>query len=182
MNKKSLDSKNLVKVLDVNKNIRFDLRYAGKNNFTKKKLYKKPICLLRKKAAIALSKAQKKLEKRGLGLLLWDCYRPPKIQKKLRKVFDDENLVPKVSNHSKGIAVDLTLCQKDGACLKMPTEFDDFSKKAGANYTHLSEERIKNRDLLKRVMEEEGFKQSKLEWWHFDFLKIKNPRVIYLKI
>src|SRR6056297_2172193 len=162
MNKKILKSHNLVKVSDINKSIKFDLRYASKNNFTKKKLYKKPICLLREKTAQALSRVAKSLKEYNLFLLIWDCYRPPSIQKQLRQVFDNESLVPKVSNHSKGIAVDLTLCKKDGTPLKMPTGFDDFSKKAESGFMDISQEKMKNRALLRNVMEKQGFKQSKL--------------------
>lgn len=182
MNKKMLESKNLVKISDINQDIKFDLRYASKNNFTKKKLYTRPVCLLREKVAQALSKVAKNLKEYDLFLLIWDAYRPPYVQKQLRQVFDDESLIPKISDHSKGTAVDLTLCKKDGRPVKMPTGFDNFSQKAHSDFMDISQEQMKNRELLKNVMEKHSFKQSKLEWWHFDYLGIENAKVINLEI
>lgn len=164
----------LVNIVNINKKIKLDLRYATRNNFTNKKLYPKSICLLEKEVALALNKIQIELEKQNLGLIIWDGYRPPSVQEKLREYFDDENFVDLVSNHSKGISVDVSLCDKRGVELKMPTDFDDFSKKANSAYPNLSRERIENRSLLKEIMEKHDFKQDENEWWHFDFEPLIN--------
>ena len=56
----------------------------------------------------------------------------------------------------------------------MPTDFDDFSEKAGTKFTNLTKEKILNRNLLSSVMKKHGFLQNKLEWWHFDFVPLVN--------
>ena len=54
------------------------LRYAGSENFLGRPVtgYEAPRCLLTVQAAEALGKAQDLAEGEGLGLLVYDCYRP----------------------------------------------------------------------------------------------------------
>lgn len=158
----------LVNISDINPSIRLDIRYATKNNFTKTKLYSKPLCMLRPAIAKALDSVQKELQKEKLGLVVWDAYRPPSVQKKLREYVDDPNFVSLVSNHSRGIAVDVTLCRTDGTLIAMPTEFDDFSEKARSDCLGLTKDQLVNRNKLKTVMHKYGFSQNAFEWWHFD--------------
>jgi len=149
-----------------------DMRYATENNFTKRKLY--PVadqCLLCEPAARRLARVQEKLEKQGLGLKVWDCYRPISVQQKLWDVVPDPRYVadPKVgSRHNRGASVDLTLVDKKGIELAMPTGFDDFSPKAHRTFMDLPVEALRNRERLQRAMEEEGFVGLPTEWWHFD--------------
>lgn len=168
----------LVNVKQVNNRIKFNIKYATKNNFINKKLYKKSFCLLKKEVALAINKVQLELEQQNLGLIIWDAYRPPFVQKILKSYFNDENFISSVSNHSKGISVDVSLCDNNKIELNMPTEFDNFSKKAHSNYLNLDSEKLKNRAILKRVMEKHGFKQDKYEWWHFDFISLINSPII----
>jgi D-alanyl-D-alanine dipeptidase len=74
------------------------------------------------------------------------------------------------SRHNRGCSVDVSLVDlKTGAELAMPTEYDNFTAKAGARYPDLQLTVLQNRDLLIRVMDKHGFKVMPSEWWHFDF-------------
>lgn len=75
----------------------------------------------------------------------------------------------KGSRHNRGMAVDLTLVDKEGKELSMPTEYDDFTEKAHRDYMNISEEQIKNRKILEDVMTKYGFIGLTTEWWHFDY-------------
>ena len=171
----------LVPVVKVNKNIRFDIRYATKNNFTGKVVYPSATCYLQEKAALALGAAQKELEKRGLGLKVFDGYRPPSVQKKFWDILGERfpNPVERAryvappergSKHSTGMAVDLTLVDlKTGKELEMPSAFDDFSEKAHRTYNKMPSKLVaKNCRLLEKVMKKHGFFGCPTEWWHFN--------------
>jgi D-alanyl-D-alanine dipeptidase len=161
----------LVNVQEVNPHIKLDIRYATSNNFIKKQVYKKPICFVHRIVAEKLNAVQKELETMGLGLLLWDGYRSLAVQEIFWSLIPDERYVmppSKGSRHNRGVAVDCTLITKDGIQLPMPTDFDDFSDKAHADYMDLSQEVLNNRKLLQTIMCKHGFKIMKWEWWHFD--------------
>ena len=163
----------LVDIFEVNKNIAIDIRYATTNNFTKKIIYKSDNCYVHKDVAEALDKIQKHLEKQGLGLKIFDGYRPLWAQEILFDVFPDERYVgnpKKTTKHTRGIAIDLTLINlKDLSELEMPTEFDSFSERAHLVFEDLPENIKKNRKLLQDVMIKiGGFEPLANEWWHFD--------------
>lgn len=162
----------LVNIQDVAPGIRLDIRYATARNFTGTKLYEEAACYLRVPAARALAAAQRELEKQRLGLKVYDCYRPLSVQRKLWKLVPDERYVAnpeKGSRHNRGAAVDLTLVDRNGRELPMPTEYDDFSERAHRDYSALPESAIRNRALLEDIMKRHGFEPLPTEWWHFDF-------------
>lgn len=161
----------LVNIKDVNPNIRLDIRYATANNFSKQQVYKKAVCFVHPLVAEKLNAVQKELESMELGLLIWDGYRSLAVQEIFWNLVPDERYVmppSKGSRHNRGVAVDCTLVKKDGTLLPMPTDFDDFSDKAHADYLDLPQEVINNRKLLQTIMCKQGFKIMKWEWWHFD--------------
>ena len=161
----------LVDVQSINPRIVVDLRYAGANNFTGRQIYSSAKCYLRRKVALKLDAIQQKLEKIGLGLKVWDGYRPLSVQKIFWDLHPDPRYVapPDIgSRHNRGSAVDLTLVDKEGRELKMPTDFDDFSTRAHLDYERLPKEVLYNRTLLENVMREHGFVPLPTEWWHFD--------------
>lgn len=168
----SQENPSLIDVKKLAPGIVVEMRYATTNNFTKKKLY--PVadeCLLCEPAAQRLAHVQKNLEKRGLGLKVWDCYRPISVQRKLWEIVPDDRYVAnpeKGSRHNRGASVDLTLVDSKGRELEMPTGFDEFSERAHRNFMDLSKEALKNRALLQEAMEAEGFLPLPTEWWHFD--------------
>jgi zinc D-Ala-D-Ala dipeptidase len=116
--------------------IRQDIRYAGADNFTGRPVhgYFAPECILTRNAATALARVQADLEKDGLGLKVYDCYRPQRSVSAFvtwAKNLTDEVMkhwlypnVPKdklfawgyiaeKSGHSRGSTVDLTLIPLD---------------------------------------------------------------------
>jgi len=161
----------LVDIKEVNPHIIVDMRYATEDNFAKKKLYDSNTCFLRKSTAVKLDTVQKELERMNLGLKVWDCYRPLAVQWVFWAILPDERYVanPKTgSRHNRASAVDLTVVDSQGKELQMPTGFDDFSLKAGHRYQDLPDEAIRNRELLKGLMEKAGFIPLPEEWWHYD--------------
>ncbi|MFM1795002.1 MAG: hypothetical protein RL642_1387 [Bacteroidota bacterium] len=153
--------------------IRYDLKYATTNNFTGVQLYPSNTTdtYLRKEPAEALAKVATTLAGMGLGITVWDAYRPHHVTVKFWELIKDERYVAhpaKGSGHNRGIAIDMTLYDlKTGANLEMPTGFDDFSEIAHHGFEGISAKQKQNRELLKAVMEKNGFIPFQTEWWHF---------------
>jgi D-alanyl-D-alanine dipeptidase len=154
-----------------------DLRYATTNNFTGHKIYKDQTARLRPDALEALIIVATKLRLKGYRLVVWDAYRPPAYQKVLRETVDDDHYVAKVSNHSRGITVDLSLAREDGSFIDMGGQYDDFSQISHQDAVGLNSQQIKNRQILADAMAIAGFQQLPYEWWHFD-LKTAQPAAI----
>lgn len=164
------NNKGLVDISAIDAAIIIDLKYACSDNIFGKPLYEENKAYLRKPTAEKLAAANNKLKQKGLGLKVWDAYRPLFVQKMMWKLKPDANFVAnpeKGSVHNKGCAVDVTLVDKDGNDVPMPTKFDDFSVKAKADYENLPGEVIANREILKEALMSSGFSQYKNEWWHF---------------
>lgn len=145
------------------------MAYATVNNFTGQVLYSDPTALLRAEAAAALYRAADDLAGQGLRILLLDAYRPVSVQKKLWAVRPDPDYVadPAVgSDHSRGIAVDLTLARGEVA-LDMGTDFDAAVVQSHHGRTDISAQAVRNRLILKAAMEAAGFAANPLEWWHY---------------
>jgi D-alanyl-D-alanine dipeptidase len=136
-------------------------------------IYKSPKAYLRRPVAEALFKIEKELNSKGLGLKVYDAYRPYSATLKFYEVFPDTSFVAsprKGSRHNRGCAVDVTIIDlKTGKELEMPTSFDDFTEKASQSYMKLPENAIKNRKLLSEIMTKYGFVKYEPEWWHYDF-------------
>ncbi len=150
-----------------------EIRYATPYNFTGTQLYPFPAAYVRRELIPHLEAIQKELAKEGLGLKIYDGYRPLPIQGKMWDLIHDERFVsnPAVNRgrHTRGTAVDVTLVDKLGNPLPMPSNYDEFSPRAAVNYTGGTEEQRYNRDHLQRVMTRHGFLSYPDEWWHFDF-------------
>ncbi|MBI3558271.1 MAG: M15 family metallopeptidase [Deltaproteobacteria bacterium] len=157
-----------------------EIRYATTNNFTGKVVYPAARCLLRKEVAQSLARVQRKLSREGLGLKLWDCYRPFSVQKQFWALVPDERYVARPiekdgkpiagSKHNRGAAVDLTLLDAQGQELEMPSGYDDFSERAHRDYAGASPSARANMKTLEAAMAREGFVPYPTEWWHFDAL------------
>jgi D-alanyl-D-alanine dipeptidase len=73
------------------------------------------------------------------------------------------------SRHNRGAAVDLTLYDlATGEPVPMPSGYDEFSPRAFPHYPGGTTSERRHRELLRRVMEAEGFRVYHSEWWHFD--------------
>jgi D-alanyl-D-alanine dipeptidase len=168
-----------------------EARYYGAHNFVGTQIdgYDAPRCLLTAKAAHALAAVQHDLAKTGLGLKVFDCYRPtravahfvrwakdiadlknkvefyPDVPK--RDLFRDGYIAER-SSHSRGSTVDLTVVRlTDGEALDMGTGFDLFSPKSWPNSKAVAPQQHANRVLLAGAMQRHGFVPYPKEWWHF---------------
>jgi D-alanyl-D-alanine dipeptidase len=151
-----------------------DIRYATKNNFMQQVMYKQAKAFARKPVVAQLKIMQEVLKSKGLGLKIFDAYRPYAVTIAFYQKAKDKNFVAhpaKGSRHNRGCAIDLTLVDlKTGKELPMPTPYDSFEEAASPSFTKLPAHVIKNRDLLIDVMQANGFKVIDNEWWHFDFV------------
>ena len=165
--------------------IHYDMRYTTNENFIGRPIngYKEPICYLTHETVPALQKVQKTLQTQGYSLRIFDCFRPqravdhfvrwakelddtkmkksyyPNVKKK--DLFRDGYIAAK-SGHSRGSTLDLTI---DG--LDMGTPFDYFDPRSHTNAKNVTKKQHDNRMFLKKVMEENGFKNYAEEWWHY---------------
>ncbi|TVQ42546.1 MAG: peptidase M15 [Saprospirales bacterium] len=166
---------------DINRiqpDILLDLRYATTNNFLEKQLYECARCFLRPETAKALQKVHLELRTKGYGLLVWDCYRPQSVQRKMWAVMPNPNYVAnpeRGSMHSRGVAVDATIVDEAGIPLNMGTDFDYFGRAAHYDNRDLPEEVLQNRDLLRATMEKYGLMGIRTEWWHFSMRDLGYP-------
>ena len=148
----------------------------------KQPVYDTAAAFLLRPAAEALKKVQSELNKMGYGLKIFDGYRPYQVTVRFYETFHDTVFVASPytgSRHNRGCAVDLTIINlKTGKDLAMPTPYDAFSPKAQTNYANLPSKIIKNRELFKKVMTENGFDIYPDEWWHFDFGKWRKYPVL----
>lgn len=149
-----------------------DIRYATTNNFTGQVLYPSARCLLREPVAYRLLQAQRILRAQGMGLKVFDCYRPIEVQKKMWAIFPDANYVANPaaggSRHNRGTAVDVGLVDAAGNEMKMPSAFDEFSERSHLDFLTAEPAALKNRQILQTAMRQAGFKPVNTEWWHFD--------------
>ncbi len=155
-----------------------EVRYATTYNFTGHVLYPFPAVFLHKDAAAALQKVQEELATQGLGLKIYDGYRPLSVQAKMWQIVPDERYVsdPQKSKgkHTRGTAVDVALVDHMGNELRMPTTYDDFTEKAHRTSDKWSGEERANSLKLEAVMKKFGFEPFVYEWWHFDLAGWQN--------
>ena len=182
-----LNSHQLIDIKKANPTIIIDLRYATTQNFTGKKIYTKNICYVQQDIVPLLDRIQKELNQQGLGLKIWDAYRPKEAQQAFWDIVHDEHYVSHPTKgrrvHLRGVAIDVTLIDlKTGKELLMPTEFDNFSLKAHANsLTGINQEAINNRKKLQHIMIKHGFKPVTTEWWHFDKINWQKYPILDIK-
>ena len=174
--------------------IRTELRYATAHNFVGEKIegYRQPRCILTRQAATALGKVQEELRPFGLGLKVFDAYRPqravdhfvrwardlddtrmkaefyPAVAK--NDLFKEEYIAAR-SGHSRGSTVDLTMVslagKSVGSELDMGTGFDFFGTESWPDNPSMTAQQRANRLLLQALMEKCGFRPYAREWWHF---------------
>jgi D-alanyl-D-alanine dipeptidase len=156
--------------------IRVELAYGGPHNLTGRRLpgYCREWALLLDPAARDLARVQRRLRRRGLGLLVLDAYRPARASRALvrwarRSGRGDlvGTYIATRSRHNTGSAVDLTLIRhRDGKRLRMGSGFDDLS--ARAHTRNASGRAMRNRLVLEAAMERFGFTNYWREWWHYE--------------
>jgi len=171
----TLRGPDLVDVATLDSTMRFDIRYATTNNFMGARMYEEPRAFLQRPAAAALERAARDLAALGYGLLIHDAYRPWYVTKMfwdatppaLRSFVANP---ARGSKHNRGCAVDLELYDlATGRVVEEPSGYDEFSPRADPWYPGGTALARWQRDLLRRVMEAEGFTVDPGEWWHFDY-------------
>jgi zinc D-Ala-D-Ala dipeptidase len=150
-----------------------DIRYATEDNFMNQRLYPLAAAWLRAPAAEALAAAERELAEQGIGLRIFDAYRPYSVTRIMWERIRDPDYVAdpaRGSRHNRGAAVDLTLIDLEtGEELEMPTGYDNFTERAHHDFDDLREEVKENRRILRETMERHGFVALASEWWHYDF-------------
>jgi D-alanyl-D-alanine dipeptidase len=168
------DSGDLVNVVSMKRPPLEEIRYATSCNFTGERLYPFPAAYVRKELIPHLEAVQRELAAKGFALKIYDGYRPLPVQQEMWDLIHDERFVsnPAVNRgrHTRGTAVDVTLVERHGKPVPMPSDFDEFSPRAAVSYHGGTVEERRNRDLLQRVMTRHGFLSYPDEWWHFDFM------------
>lgn len=172
------DTSQWVDISFMDSSIVVDMKYATTDNFVNEKMYDCGRCFLRPAVAEAIQEIHIELQSKGLGLKVYDCFRPRPIQWKLWEKVPDPRFVSdpkKGSMHNRGAAVDLTLVNLKGEELDMGTKFDYFGKEAYPSYTNLPDTVLNNRKLLSEIMLSNGFKAISTEWWHYSYTKKSYP-------
>ena len=172
-NKRDAD---LIELTKIDPSIKLDIRYATANNFVGRAVYPEGRAFLQRPAAEAVARVHKLLKKEGLGLVIFDGYRPWTITKLFWDVVPEDKRTfvadpAKGSKHNRGCAIDLSIFDlKTGKLVPMPSGYDEFTERASPSYTGGTDEERRNRDKLRRLMEAEGFIVNANEWWHFDYM------------
>lgn len=168
-----------------------EMRYAGAHNFVGRRVdgYEAPVCLLTREAAEALAGVQAEFAASGLGLKVFDCYRPQRAVADFARWAADlsdqstkAEFYPNVdktrlfelgyiaerSGHSRGSTVDLTLIDlATGVEVDMGSPFDLFDTRSWPSDETVSAAARANRAMLADVMRRHGFRPLREEWWHF---------------
>ncbi|HBK87077.1 MAG: M15 family metallopeptidase [Cyclobacteriaceae bacterium] len=151
----------------------FDIRYATTNNFLKEKIYTSARAFVRRPVAEALKRAQADFNKLGLGIKIYDAYRPYAATVLFYERYHDTTYVAspyRGSKHNRGCALDMSLINlKTRKEIPMPTEWDSFRKEAWPSTPIQDPVARKNRATIISIMKKNGFKVNASEWWHFDF-------------
>lgn len=153
----------------------FDIRYAGVNNFMGERFYDSAGAFLQKPAAHSLLYVDRMLSRHGLGVIVYDAYRPWYVTKMFYDATPDaqKNFVAdpsKGSHHNRGTAVDIGLYDlKTGELIDMGSGFDEFSERASPSYAGGTSYGRWHRKLLEYYMNKADFTVYEDEWWHFDY-------------
>ena len=187
----TMDPSGFVLLADYVPHIVQEIRYYSTYNFIGDRIdgYEDPCALLTKEAARALKAVSNEMIVQGYRLKVFDAYRPvcavkhfvlwgiedqdvrmkpyfyPDLEK--QELFE-KGYIAKLSSHSRGSTVDLTLLDmRTGKELDMGSPFDMFSEISHPDCRDISKEQFENRMLLQRVMMRNGFEPLSCEWWHF---------------
>jgi len=165
----------LVEIQTMEASIHLEIRYATTNNFMGIALYEQPRAFLQRPAAEALLRAHRTLSQYGYGIIVYDAYRPWTVTKMFWEATPEPQRVfvadpAKGSRHNRGGAVDVGLYDlATGVPVAMISGYDEFSPRAFPDFPGGTSQQRRDRELLRIVMEGEGFTVYPEEWWHFDY-------------
>ncbi|HSI88275.1 MAG TPA: M15 family metallopeptidase [Pyrinomonadaceae bacterium] len=166
----------MIELITLDSSIMLDVRYARDDNFIGRPVYPSARVFLQPVAANAVANVHRDLAENGLGLVIFDGYRPWSITKLFWEVVLPEHRQfvadpERGSKHNRGCAVDLSLFDRTtGDFLPMPSGYDEFTERASPDYPGGTDDERRNRDLLRSRMEAAGFTVNPREWWHFDHI------------
>ncbi|MGI9040164.1 MAG: serine hydrolase [Gemmatimonadales bacterium] len=173
----------LVELRGLEPNIAYDIRYATSNNFMGAPFYNSAHAFLQRPAAEALTRAARKLNALGYGLLVHDAYRPWYVTKMFWDGTPEDKHIfvahpSQGSRHNRGCAVDLTLYDlRTGKPVRMTGGYDELSDRSYPRYPGGTSLQRWHGDLLRHAMEAEGFTVYETEWWHFDYQDWRRYRI-----
>jgi D-alanyl-D-alanine dipeptidase len=88
--------------------------------------------------------------------------------------------------HNYGLAVDISICDEKGDTITMGTKVDHMG--SASHITNeaqlvaggrMSKTALRNRELLRKVMKEAGFRPLSTEWWHFNLVSRATAKKYY---
>jgi D-alanyl-D-alanine dipeptidase len=148
-----------------------EIRYATEQNITGKKIYTDKRAWLREETIRKLAQVARELEEKKYRLVLWDGWRPASAQKALWAAKPDGRfLTPpnRISRHTRGTSVDVSLADRNGKILEMPSDHDEFNDRADEDFSDVPKEVAQRARLLRKAMFRAGFSGVPDEWWHYD--------------
>ncbi|GAA0776746.1 D-alanyl-D-alanine dipeptidase [Castellaniella ginsengisoli] len=152
--------------------LRIALAYATPDNLAGRPVYAPGArCALRPAAADCLLRAARAARRAGLGLVVYDAYRPAAAQAVFWRMLPDPRYIADASlgsNHTRGVAVDVGLIDAGGAPLDMGTGFDDMRDQSHHDRDDLPPDAQRNRHMLLGIMLQAGFCSIPTEWWHYE--------------
>ena len=194
------DATGFVSLAEAAPDVILEIRYYSTYNFVGERVdgYEEPCALMTKEAAEALNNAAAEAEEQDYRLKVYDAYRPqmavdhfvrwaedvddtamkayfyPELDK---SVLFDQGYIDAKSGHSRGSTIDLTLFDMDtGKEVDMGGTFDYFGELSHPDYVgDLTQEQIDNRNTLRDIMVDNGFKPLDTEWWHFTLVDEPYP-------
>ena len=196
------DATGFVSLAEAAPDVILEIRYYSTYNFVGERVdgYEEPCALMTREVAEALNNAAAEAEEQeqGYRLKVYDAYRPqmavdhfvrwaedvddtamkPYFYPELDKsVLFDQGYIDAKSGHSRGSTIDLTLFDMDiGKEVDMGGTFDYFGELSHPDYVgDLTEEQIANRNTLRDIMVDNGFKPLDTEWWHFTLVDEPYP-------
>jgi zinc D-Ala-D-Ala dipeptidase len=161
--------------------VELELAYATPDNFTGAPVYRRAACFLHPDAAAALRRAIALAAPLGLRLKVYDGFRPSEAQWRLWDHTPDPEFLAdprRGSPHSRGVAVDVTLLDRNGRELDMGTGFDAFTPLSHHGRTDVAPEAQRNRLLLLGLMTAAGWDFYRNEWWHYQLFDARRYPVL----
>ncbi|MBR4658556.1 MAG: M15 family metallopeptidase [Clostridia bacterium] len=187
----TMDTSDFILLSDYVPGVVQEIRYHSTFNFIGDRIdgYEEPCAIITLEAARALKAVAAEMNVMGYRLKIFDAYRPvcavkqfifwgiedtdirmkpyfyPELEK--QELFA-KGYIAKLSSHSRGSTVDLTLLDmRTGRELDMGSPFDLFSEISHPDNRSVTDEQYSNRMLLQSAMVRGGFRPLDCEWWHF---------------
>jgi D-alanyl-D-alanine dipeptidase len=161
--------------------VEISLTYGTAENFTGVPVYNNPVCFLHREAADALHRAMDSARALDYRFRIFDAYRPTEAQWTLWNHTPDPDFLAdprRGSPHSRGVAIDLTLVDRDGNPLEMGTAFDAFTPLSHHGNTEVSIAAQHNRLILLGIMTQAGWDFYRNEWWHYQLFQSRDYPLI----